>query len=454
MTPPRHIAVIDIGKTNAKLALVEAATLAELAVVTRPNRVLPGPPYPHADLDGHWRFLLDGLAAFHAAHGVDGISVTTHGAAAVLLDAAGGLAAPMLDYEHTGPDDLAAAYDALRPDFAQTGSPRLPMGLNLGAQLHWLLATQPGLRDRVASVLTYPQYWGFRLTGIRASDVCSLGCHTDLWNPETGDYSTLVDTLGIRPLMAPIRSAFDALGPVLPEIAETLGIFVPVYCGIHDSNASLLPHLLGRQPPFTVLSTGTWVIVLAVGGDASALDARRDGLCNVDAFGNPVPSARFMGGREFDLLTGGHPQKPTQDDIRAVIDGGVMVRPTFVPGCGPFPDGKGEWSTDPAPLPGGVRTAAVSLYLALVARAAMAVAGAAGPIIIEGPFGRDALFAEALQRLTNRQVAIASGTTGTSTGAAMLALGQGGRPNLPPDRPVGGIFDLSGLESYAERWAG
>ena len=43
MTPAR-IAVIDIGKTNAKLALVEAETLAEIAVVTRPNRVLPGPP--------------------------------------------------------------------------------------------------------------------------------------------------------------------------------------------------------------------------------------------------------------------------------------------------------------------------------------------------------------------------------------------------------------------------
>ena len=34
-----RIAVIDIGKTNAKLALVEGETLDEIAVVTRPNRV-------------------------------------------------------------------------------------------------------------------------------------------------------------------------------------------------------------------------------------------------------------------------------------------------------------------------------------------------------------------------------------------------------------------------------
>ncbi|TAG09245.1 MAG: carbohydrate kinase, partial [Rhodobacterales bacterium] len=187
----KTIAVIDVGKTNAKLALVDAATLAEVAVVTRPNTALPGPPYPHFDLEGHWDFFLHHLSRFHAQHGVDAISVTTHGASAVLLDAAGTLATPMLDYEHPGPDDLAAGYTALRPDFALTGSPRLPMGLNLGAQLHWLLATQAGLRDRVAHVLTYPQYWGSRLTGQMACDVCSLGCHTDLWDPRKGRFSPL-----------------------------------------------------------------------------------------------------------------------------------------------------------------------------------------------------------------------------------------------------------------------
>ena len=39
----RQVAVIDIGKTNAKLALVNTGTLAEIEVLTRPNRVLPGP---------------------------------------------------------------------------------------------------------------------------------------------------------------------------------------------------------------------------------------------------------------------------------------------------------------------------------------------------------------------------------------------------------------------------
>ena len=63
--------------------------------------------------------------------------MTTHGATCALLDAHGDLALPVLDYEHDGPDTLAAEYDAVRPPFAETGSPRLPAGLNLGAQIFW-----------------------------------------------------------------------------------------------------------------------------------------------------------------------------------------------------------------------------------------------------------------------------------------------------------------------------
>ena len=83
----RNVAVIDVGKTNAKLALVALDSLTEIAVSTRPNKVLPGPPYPHFDTVGHWRFFLDGLHDLHAAHGVDAIAVTTHGASAALLAA-------------------------------------------------------------------------------------------------------------------------------------------------------------------------------------------------------------------------------------------------------------------------------------------------------------------------------------------------------------------------------
>ncbi len=454
-TTPRFIAVLDVGKTNVKVVVHDLETGEDVFVRTRPNAVVDTPPYPHYDVEGMWSFFLDTLKAATAAHRIDAISFTTHGATFALM-AGDQLALPVLDYEYSGPDALNGAYAAARPSFDESFTPRLPGGLNAGAQIYWQARTFPDALARVTAILPYPQYWAFRFTGVLASEATSLGVHTDLWAPARRDFSSFAKSEGWNRLFAPLASAFDRLGTVTADVAARIGLSpdTPVYCGIHDSNASLLPHLLGRQPPFTVLSTGTWVIILAVGGKASALDAGRDGLCNVDARGNPVPSSRFMGGREFDILTEGHAQTPTVEDARAVLDGGIMVHPTAVPGCGPFPDGKGGWSTDPSSLAAGVRTAAVSLYLALVAQAAMAVAGAAGPIIIEGPFGRDTLFAEALQRLAGRPVAIAAGATGTSTGAAMLALSPDRRVDLLPDRPVGGIYDLAGLESYAERWAG
>ena len=113
--PRATVLVLDIGKTNAKAVLVDGATLAEIDVLTAPNRPLPGPPYPHADTEALWRFVLDAAGTMQARHGVGAVVVTTHGATAALVDAAGELALPVLDYEHPGPDELAAEYDAAAP---------------------------------------------------------------------------------------------------------------------------------------------------------------------------------------------------------------------------------------------------------------------------------------------------------------------------------------------------
>ncbi|MFM2367310.1 MAG: hypothetical protein RIR95_1918, partial [Pseudomonadota bacterium] len=76
----KYVAVIDIGKTNAKLALVDLSSRSEIAVLTRPNTVINAAPYPHFDTDGIWAFVKSGLAQFQADQCIDGISVTTHGA--------------------------------------------------------------------------------------------------------------------------------------------------------------------------------------------------------------------------------------------------------------------------------------------------------------------------------------------------------------------------------------
>ncbi len=425
MTHPAHIAVIDIGKTHAKLALVDAAGMAEIAVTSRDNIVLAGPPYPHFDLAALWQFIQDGLRQMQAAHGIDAISITTHGAAAVLLDAQGGLAAPMLDYEHDGPGTLADAYNALRPDFMQTGAPRLALGLNLGAQLHWLFHRDPDLLGRTAQVVTYPQYWGYLLTGKTACDPCSLGCHTDLWNPATNAPSDLVAKLGLTEKLAPLRAPFDVLGQVLPDLARDLGLGpnLPVYVGIHDSNASLLPHVLSREPPFGVVSTGTWVIAMAMGGAPVALAPARDTLININALGAPVPSARFMGGREYEMLASPAMPAPTDSDVAGILADGVALLPAVVPSAGPFQGHKARWIGPYQPAPGTADySAAVAIYLAMMTATCLELIGQNGSIIIEGPFGQNKVFLQMLACVTQRKILIAPSQTGTSVGAALLAV--------------------------------
>ena len=450
----RHVAVIDIGKTNAKLALVDLDSLTEVAVITRPNVVLSGPPWPHFDVEGHWDFLLDGLGRFHKKHGVDAISVTTHGASAALLDMNGGLAAPILDYEHTGPDKVFEEYAAIRPPFAETGSPHLAGGLNVGAQLYWQFKVDPGLKSRTHHIVTYPQYWGWRLTGVAATDVTSLGCHTDLWNPHKGRFSSLVESLEISERMAPVRAPSDVLGHVLPEISDRTGLpqGTPVHCGIHDSNASLVPYIVANEPPFSVVSTGTWVIAMSIGGKSVELDPELDSLIKVTALGDPAFSARFMGGREHDLATGCKYPQPTPEDLAIILSDQIMLMPALVPDTGPFKGQNSKW-IGVAPKPGtGARGAAVALYLALVTAQCLSNIGHDGPILVEGPFAGNQLYLQMLSVATNSDVIASGGATGTSSGAAMLANGLAAVQHVR-NTPVATPNEIARLLSvYAAKW--
>ena len=416
----RHVAVIDIGKTNAKVAVVDLQSNSEIAVRKQANHVLSNAPYPHYDVETIWAFILNALAELNRETSIDAISVTTHGATAALLDDAGKLALPILDYEFDGYGALAKTYDAVRPDFSQTGSPRLPMGLNLGAQIYWLQHSFPAAFLKTKHIVMYPQYWSYRFTGVAANEVTSLGCHTDLWNPLRGDYSDLVDTMNWRKLFAPLRSAADILGSIRADIAQKTGLpaTTPVVVGIHDSNASVVPHLLQHSKPFAVVSTGTWVVCMAIGENQKPLDKNRDTLINVNAFGAAMPSARFMGGREFEMLSQGQSETYTIEDVDAVLAGSAFLLPSVVEGSGPYPQHKHRWIGAPK---AGQFHVALSFYLALMTATCLDLIGAEGEIILEGPFLKNESFKAMLAAAVGRPVVGGqAGSTGTTIGAALL----------------------------------
>ncbi len=449
---PRFVAVIDIGKTNAKVVLHDLGERHDVNVRSMPNVVRQDGPYPHFDTDALFDFILDGLAAFTSAHPIDAISITTHGASITLVGESD-LALPVLDYEAELTN--AEGYEDVRPPFNETFSPPMANGLNVGRQLYWLQHHFPEEFAEVRHILTYPQYWAYRLTGETACEATSLGCHTDLWAPERRDFSSLVDRMGWRDRFAPLRRPFDVIGRLKPEWAERIGVgerSIPVFCGLHDSNASLLPHLQSQRAPFAVVSTGTWVVSFSIGGHAASLDASRNMLAYVDAFGRPVPSTLFMGGREFDLLTGRVPAEPSEAAIGRIVDGGVMVWPAIARGTGPFPNADGGWSVSETELSSEERTAAASLYVALMTSESLQLIGADGPVVVEGPFARNALFLRALGLLVGRPIFAPTHGTGTSAGAALLALGPGDPQTGGPSEAAVPAAPIPGLAAYAARW--
>lgn len=427
----KQIVVIDIGKTNAKLVLFNADTQQQLAVLTRTNTVLSETFYPHYDVDGLWQFILDGLAELQFKHGVDGISITTHGATAALL-ADDELAFPILDYEYDGVEAGFAKYDMLRPAYGETLSPKLPIGLNLAAQIYWQSQEFKTAFSSVTDILMYPQFWAWKLTGVKASEVTSLGTHTDLWNPNKNDFSSLVMARDWRKLFPPIRSAFDVLGHITAEIAAKTGLDAetPVVCGIHDSNASLLPYLGNVKPPFSVISSGTWTIHMTVGGSTLHLDADRDSLANVDAYGHAVPTARFMGGREYELIMGDNSPYVSAQDIDYIIENEIFLLPTFAEGVGPFPHSKGKWVGYCEDLSPSERGAAIALNLALMSQECLKLAECGDTIIVEGPLSRSFCYMGILTTLLGKPIHGSSDTTGTSVGAAMLFNGESTRLDL------------------------
>jgi sugar (pentulose or hexulose) kinase len=451
------IAVFDIGKTNAKLLLVDAGSGEPIWQRERKNQALPGGPCAQLDLPGLEDWLIDALRDAPHRGELRCIVPITHGAAIVALDADGQpLCAP--DYEDPVYERDAAAYAAARDDYAQTYSPLLPLGLNLGRQLYYLQHFQPALFRDITQLLLYPQYWAWRLSGVMASEVTSLGCHTDLWRPTTAGYSVLAQRQGWSSLLPPIRGAAEKLGVLRGALQQAtgLGAGCQIVCGIHDSNASYLSLLASwrQSESFAVISSGTWVVIFAQGTPLSALRERADMLANVDAAARPVATARFMGGREFEAIAGpdGVAASGAADEaaIRHVIAQQALAVPAFASG-GPYAGHPGALR-NASGLSAVQRAALASLYLALMCDLRLDDLDSHQPVLIDGPLAANPLFAPLLAALRpHAPVYLADRRSGVIRGALRLA--QPGLNFEPPAAPTAPLA-IAELQGYRALWRG
>jgi sugar (pentulose or hexulose) kinase len=454
------IVILDVGKSLSKLTLwsPERQMVARRSRTNLSHRV---DGLLCLDVPGITAWLAQSLAEFASLGDIAAIIPAAHGAAGCLVDERGLRAAP-LDYDAKPPLEIRRRYQTTRDPFAVTGSPCLPGGLNLGAQFYWLEKVAPE-RMRNAQILTWPQYWAWLLCGIAATEVTSLGCHSDLWMPIAGKPSPMAVSRGWTSCLAPLRQAGEMLGPVSPVWRERCGLprDCMVLCGIHDSNAALLaarkyPETAGR--PCTMLSTGTWFIAMrslapGVKVDLASLAEDRDCLVNVDAFGVPIPSARFMGGRETEILEDGAPIDPGAKEAEMlrlateVAAADIYAVPAFQNGVGAFPNTPGGWTQRPTNQI--QRRTVASLYLALMADTSLSLIGSRESLVIEGRFAGDAVFCRALAALRPDQMIYRSQVSDNVPLGALQLIDD----RLPPQAVLSRAVPLdTDISRYAQEW--
>jgi sugar (pentulose or hexulose) kinase len=428
--------VLDIGKTLSKASLWDegGACVAQRA---RPNPRLSAGTSLTLDVTGiqHW---MQGVFAEFARLGpVTDIVPVAHGAGVALIRE-GQLQHAPLDYEWAGVGVERAAYDKQRDPFSATGSPALPGGLNIGMQLHWLQSLRAS-NFRSGQIIPWAQYWAWALCGVAAAELTSLGCHSDLWRPYEHTPSDLAKRRGWAERLAPLMPAGAVLGTLKPEWAGAAGLSprVQVYCGLHDSNAALLaardhPQLAGRD--VTVLSTGTWFVAMRTplnpnAHSATPLPETRDCLVNVDVSGVPIPSSRFMGGREIEILAGTDAETGGSAETRRLsaainaVEAAEMIMPPCIPGVGPFPKAK---SSNLASMPkGDDRMALAQLYAAMLADVCLDLIGSHDALLIDGRFSAAPVFVQALAGLRpTTSVFLSADDNGVAHGALRLTHGN------------------------------
>lgn len=443
------LAVFDLGKTNSKLfvfsrdgELLDQQRTKPVWVQYRGRSVL--------DDTKLYDWMRSVLVDVVAKHDVGHMIVSAHGCTFALVNGEAGLLHPILDYEQEIPDAVAADIDPRLPDFSETFTPHLPLGFCIARHIYWLEVDEPDTFSQADAILCYPQYWGWRFTGSRVSEYSYLGAHSQVWAPLKRDYSSLVHQLEWRELFPPIAPSGEIIGHTEVALPDGASRSVAVHNGVHDSNAALAYYRMTGLSGFTIVSTGTWVIIINLDCPLNALDQERDMIANVTVNGEPAPSLRFMGGREYDLISEGWNEPISAEAVSAVMAKRVFALPSWAAG-GPFPETKG--SIVGGEVSAEERAAVAALYVVMMTDLSLDLIHSTNTLIVDGGLSRMDFFNAALGQLRPSQKVLRSTMSeGSATGAAAIAFKALGLAPFKDETQAVAAGNIAGLEAYRDEW--
>ena len=351
------VAVLDIGKTNKKIAIYDE----KLNQVDSVYKSIPTVPFEELDVEdteGIEAWFYDNLKVLGRKYNIRCLSVSAHGATCACVDAEGGLPLPVVAYTNDVPEEFHEAFYKLVGSCAdlqkETGTAQVKPLINLAQLIYFIQKRFPSQYEKSDKILPYAQYFGYRLTGTAAADYTYTGCHTYLWDFDRWQWSSVARKLGILDkLPDKLQNPGDILGTISPAMVERTGLGndTIVTVGLHDSNSSLIPYLVKGEKNFILNSTGTWCVVMHPTRDYSFRDEEigKTVFYNISARQELVKTAIFMGGLEFEtymtIL-----QKLNREDEYPSFDGQVVrsaldkrsdfIVPGVVRGAGQFPDSR------------------------------------------------------------------------------------------------------------------
>lgn len=347
------IAVFDVGKTNKKILLYDESFQIIHEVYEQFEADESGPVH-REPLEASAEWFADQLKMLAGNFDIRAVSVTTHGATCVYLDADGKPALPVVAYTTPAPADFEQRfydqYGNERDLHRELATPNLAMA-NLAKSIAFVQETYPAEFKNVRHILNFPQYFSYLLTGKMSAETTYVGCHSYLMDFNTLGWSDLIEKMGIRKLLpAAVGRPGDVVGTVSESAARRTGLAedTVVVSGIHDSNASLLPFLVKEKGRFILNSTGTWCVAMCPSAYRELTEDEIDLkiFYNCDAFGTPVKTGNFMGGQERTLwmdiiqrISGqdGVPDYDPETTRRTLEDKRCFILPGVMPGTGPFP---------------------------------------------------------------------------------------------------------------------
>ncbi len=405
--------VLDIGKTNVKLTFVDSINNKTIKFFTTKQKNIYRHGIKILNSNSIFEWALKKITYIGRKHNLDKFVCTAHGTSIALISYDDKELLACTDYEYKF-DKLFNGYKKIAPKFNESFSPFLENGLNIGQQIYYLYKRKQKLIKETKYILNYPQYIVWKLTSGFSSEISYVGCHTHLWDFKRNKLSSFVKKIKLEKKFPKIRKAWDTIGQ--RKIGESN---LKIINGIHDSNASYLYFKNSDIKNFTLVSTGTWYIIFNQKTPLKNLNPALDMLANIDVFGKPVPTMRFMGGREYDHLMGVFKISNKTRAIKDFSFHDYLIYPSYASGGG-FSINKINIGFYEG-LNKGQIYYLICLYISFVINFCLNQMRSSNTIILDGPITKNITIMKILSSLRKKQIVLKNKREiGTTLGATNL----------------------------------